>query len=36
VPVPKLKLARRRSALGPKIGGSGERIKPVPPREKPK
>ena len=35
VPVPKLKLARRRAGLIPKVGSS-DKNKPPPPREKPK
>lgn len=34
VPVPKLKLARRRPMPAPKLGLSGERVRPIPPKPK--
>jgi CBS domain containing-hemolysin-like protein len=36
VPVPKLKLARRRSGLVPKVGALGHKTPPPPSRDKPK
>ena len=35
VPVPKLKLARRRPSPAPKLGLSGERVRAMPPKPKP-